>query len=64
MWRTRTQLPKEVFFRCSTSYLINLQHVRQLTGDTVVVGDRELRVSRGKKKELMAALAACLGRGV
>ena len=58
------QLPKEVFFRCSTSYLINLQHVRQLTGDTVLVGDRELRVSRGKKKELMAALAACLGRGV
>lgn len=58
------QLPKEVFFRCSTSYLINLQHVRQLTGETVLVGDRELRVSRGKKKELMAALAACLGRGV
>ena len=58
------QLPKEVFFRCSTSYLINMQHVRQLTGDTVLVGDRELRVSRGKKKELMAALAACLGRGV
>ena len=58
------QLPREVFFRCSTSYLINLQHVRQLTGDTVLVGDRELRVSRGRKKELMAALAACLGRGV
>lgn len=58
------QLPKEVFFRCSTSYLINLQHVRQLTGETVLVGDRELRVSRGKKKELMTALAAYLGRGV
>ena len=58
------QLPKEVFFRCSASYLINLQHVSQLTGETVLVGNRELRVSRGKKKELMAALAAYLGRGV
>lgn len=58
------QLPGEAFFRCSTSYLINLQHVRRLTGDVVQVGEWELRVSRGKKKELLAALAAFLGKGM
>lgn len=58
------QLPAESFFRCSVSYLINLRYVTQVSGDTVQVAGNELPVSRGKRKELMTAIAAYLGRGV
>lgn len=58
------QLPRGTFFRCASSYLINLQHVTQVDADTVQVGGENIRISRGRKKELMAALAAFLGRGV
>lgn len=57
-------LPEESFFRCSVSYLINLRYVTQFTGEQVCVAGEWLRVSRSKKKELAAAVAAFLGRGV
>lgn len=58
------QLPGGIFFRCASAYLINLQHVTQVDADTVLVGGECLRISRGRKKELMVALAGFLGRGV
>lgn len=30
------------FFRCSTSYIVNLRHVREVRGNSVFVGDAEL----------------------
>lgn len=58
------QLPADTFFRCSVSYLINLRYVEQYSGESVWVAGREIPVSRAKKKELMVALSAYLGRGV
>ena len=58
------KLPAASFFRCSVSYLINLRYVTQFTGDQVCVAGEWLRVSRGRKKELAAAVAAYLGQGV
>lgn len=58
------KLPAESFFRCSISYLINLRYVTQFTGAQVCVAGQWLRVSRAKKKELAAAVAAYLGQGV
>ena len=56
------ELPGEAFFRCSTSYLVNLQHVTQVEGELVRVGGGDVRISRGRKKALMAALAAYMGK--
>lgn len=57
------QLPRDSFFRCSASHLINLRYVTWFDGDVIGIKNHAVRVSRGKKKELMAALAAYLGRG-
>lgn len=58
------KLPAESFFRCSISYLINLRYVTKFTGEQVCVAGDWLRVSRAKKKELAAAVAAYLGQKV
>ncbi len=58
------KLPSESFFRCNISYLINLRYVTKFTGEQVCVAGEWLRVSRAKKKELAAAVAAYLGQKV
>lgn len=58
------QLPADSFFRCSVSHLINLRYLTQLGSESVVVAGQEIRFSRAKKKELTAAVAAYLGKGV
>ena len=58
------RLPADTFSRCSVSFLINLRYVERYSGESVWVAGRKIPLSRGKKKELMAALAAYLGRGV
>ena len=60
------QLENDSFFRCSASYLINLRYVTRLNGngESVIVAGQEIRVSRSKKKELMTAVAAYLGKGI
>lgn len=58
------QLPAELFFRCSASHLINLRYVTRLSGEDVVLAGQTIRVSRTKRKELMAALAVYLGKGL
>lgn len=48
------------FARCNNCFLVNLRHVREVKGETVVVGNTPLKMSRLKKKDFMAALAAVL----
>ena len=50
-------LPQGAFARCNHCFLVNLHHVREVKGETVTVGNAELKISRMKKKEFMAALA-------
>ncbi len=51
------QLEKCWFARCGVSYLVNLRHCKQVRGDTVLVGDDWLKLTRGKKKEFVDRLA-------
>ncbi len=54
------------FFRCNSGYLVNLRHVTGVEGgDCRVRGGGRLQISRPRKKEFLAALAAYIGaRGI
>lgn len=56
------QLPADRFFRCAAAYLINLRYAERVSAEDVEVAGTRIRVSRAKKKELMAALAGFLGK--
>lgn len=58
------QLPGELFYRCSASHLINLRYVTQVGREDVTVAGQAIRFSRTKRRDLVAAVAAFLGRGV
>ena len=48
------------FFRCHASILVNLAAIRAVEKDTVRVGDKNLPVSRHRRKELLNALTMYL----
>lgn len=52
------------FFRCHSSFLINLEQVTRLDGADVVLGSERLPVSKYRRKMLLAALAACWGEAL
>lgn len=58
------QLPADSFFRVSAAYLIHLRYVDRVYSEDVEVAGTLIRISRTKKKDLMAALAAYLGKEV
>lgn len=49
------------FFRCHTSFLINLDYVDKIRGNDVWVNGQLLSISRYRKNEFLAAWAAYLG---
>ena len=51
------------FVLCNSCYLINLQYVDKITTDSVFIGDKELRISRNKKKTFMELLNIYIGDG-
>ncbi len=55
------QLLDRGFARCNHSYLVNLKYVTKSSGDVILVGGDELRVSRNRKKSFMKALADYIG---
>lgn len=55
------QLPREKFFRCDNSVIVNLDYVVQITRDTVKVGPFQLPVSRLRRKNLIDAFTCYLG---
>lgn len=62
---TLTALEKQLndprFYRCNNCFLVNMQHVTSIGGDTVRVGNDELSVSRARKKGFLSALAQFVG---
>lgn len=51
------QLPEELFIEAYHSLYINIDHIRKVNADTVVLdNDKELPVSRRKRKALMTAV--------
>ena len=57
-----TLLPHH-FAKCNHWYIVNLAHVKRITKDTVIVGDRELEMSRRARAGFLDALTAYMGGG-
>jgi two-component system response regulator LytT len=57
-------LSEKVFVRCNSSYLVNLNYVRAIRGQTVLVDNDELPISRPKKKPFVQAVNDFLGGGI
>ena len=49
------------FFRCHTSFLINLNYVDKIQGNDIWVGGQLLSISRYRRKDFLDAWAAYLG---
>ena len=52
------------FFRCNKCYLINLRFVTGIEKDDVLLGDKNIPVSRAKKSDLKMALVAYMGEAM
>lgn len=50
------QLPKDTFVRCNSGYLVNLNYVEAIGGNSVRVAGEELLISRPRKKEFLNAV--------
>ena len=48
------------FFKCNSCYLVNLDRVRAVSGNTALVGGDRLQISRARKKPFIEALAGRL----
>lgn len=49
-------LPAEGFFRCSGSYVVNMQYITGVSGMKILVGEARIPISRSRKKEFMQVL--------
>ena len=60
--KTEEQLAGHSFLRTAVSHLVNLRYVSEIDGNTMILttGER-LPISRSRKKEVLAGLAAYLG---
>ena len=58
-------LPKNGFYKCGASWLVNLRHVRSIEGNYVIVGDKQerLKISRTRKKAFVTALHLYIEHG-
>lgn len=55
------KLEKYHFHRCNNCYLVNLSKVKGIQGEFVIIGNDELKMSRGRKKSFMEALTSYVG---
>lgn len=56
-------LKDDSFMLCNQCYFINLKYVREVTSDYVLVGDKQLSLSRPKRQEFIRALNNYLSSG-
>lgn len=56
-------LPADMFFRCNSCYIVNLEHVSRFSEFNVTVGGEEITVSHPRKKAFMAALHKFIAGG-
>lgn len=59
--RIEEELKESSFFRCNNCFLVNLDEVKGVVDDFVIVNDTELKISRPRKKEFLEALAKHFG---
>jgi len=56
MGRAEAELAGANFFRCNKGYLVNLEHVTAVRGDSAVVGGETVQLSRSRRKAFLDAL--------
>lgn len=54
-------LCKYHFARSSASYLVNLKHLQSMNGNDIVVGNVNLRISRGKRSSFLSDFTKYMG---
>ena len=64
MKQIEAELAGQPFFRCHTSYLVNLRYVDRIQGNEIEVGGSRLLISRYRRRELMDTFTAFLGENV
>ena len=52
------RLKDDPFVKANSCYLVNLAHIKSISGDAVQVGGESLAISRSKRRELMEAFTA------
>ncbi len=57
----KEELGDNFFAQCNSCYLVNMNYVKQIEGDSVGVGNDRLKISRGKYKDFMASLTRFYG---
>lgn len=50
------ELPAEQFIRIHRSYIIHLQHIENVEGNMVKIGEQKLPISKGQREEFMQRL--------
>lgn len=56
LYRLEQRLPEGVFVRCQRSFIVNLCHVRRMTGSSLYLPDgSELSLGRGSKSDMLSA---------
>ena len=50
------------FMRCNRWYLVNIDNITAIDGNTITVGGNRIEVSRSKKQEILRAVPMSLGR--
>lgn len=68
LWGTLKEMEARLkpcdFRRSNYCYLVNLAHVKGVDGDFAILGNKNLKISRARKKEFMEALADYFTGGV
>ena len=54
------KLSKYGFFRCKSSFLVNIRHIKRISGNVIEIGDEEIQIGRTKKKEFLNSMAKYL----
>ena len=62
--KIESDLAGQPFFRCSHSFVVNLANITTVRKETVLVGGREVPVSRPNRRELLQRLSDYLGGGL
>lgn len=58
------KLGSQNFYRCNNSYIINLEHVKGVDDDYVIVDKIRLKISRARKKKFMDVLTEYFKGGI
>lgn len=57
MKKLESKLPKGQFSRCNNCYIVNLDHVKGIHGEYVIIDGGELKISRARRKSFLEDLA-------